>query len=472
MEPEEPVFPDIFDGDCCVGGSSHSDIPSLSRTCESNSDENLSDHGDIPGGKTRYGRKRARKMNDGDGDPRLAVSETETGDNEDTSAVHGGNDQSGRGQDRNTFTSDAGLDDSVTHEPLPSNMLQFIFEGLLGDDPSESNSEVGLVETADFSLAEIGQGSESDELGESEHEESHLFGSEMEGDRPNSGLDSPLPTDEAEQSMLRREHEGEILGDLDKRGFMFPILHFSETDIRLIPNPLAPYPSVIASGTLRQTFTQMLYSIHSYDRFNMVKYIPELGVVIAATQKGRAAVISLTEVHQKGPLFRINWMVPLESQERYGDRPHIPLLGIAASPVQGYEMPCDVSYVPHRSSDENELTFHYRFHDDVTSDSKKVQPRSQEVPNDEGNVESSSQTRSDEKGSKLTLPECHGSANRNHQPHEQWQGWNPSRRYRLLLMYGDHTVMSYEFWYEWSNAVAGENYNPSVTAERDEFLLL
>jgi hypothetical protein len=228
----------------------------------------------------------------------------------------------------------------------------------------------------------------------------------------------------------------------------FPILHFSQTDIRLIAHPLAPHASVFCGDPLRQHITRHVGLIQHCDRFIMAKYIPEHGIVVAASQKGRAAVITLTESETAGLAFRVDWIVPFESQEKYGERPLIPLLGMSVGPMQGFEMPPDVPYIPHNVS-ENDLAFHYEplIHDDELDTPSQRSYKSPGTPMFDTGVESIP-----EQGFHTlhTLPESHARATRAYQPDEGWRGWNPSRRYRLLLLYADHTVMSYEFWYNWS----------------------
>ncbi|KAA8643298.1 uncharacterized protein ATNIH1004_010065 [Aspergillus tanneri] len=264
----------------------------------------------------------------------------------------------------------------------------------------------------------------------------------------------------------------------------FPILHFSQTDIRLIAHPFAPHASVVCGAPLRQPFTHPIVSIRACDRFNMVKYIPEHGIVVAASQKGRAAVIALTESESAGLTFRVDWIVPFESQEKYGDRPLTPLLGMAVSPIQGFEMPPDVPFIPRDLSD-NDLTFRYqhilddeadnisfagrsadRSFSDIRTPPDLLGPSKRQTSthvfntNDESVEEHKHQ-------SSPTVPECHARATRTYQPEEHWRGWSPSRRYRLLLMYADHTVMSYEFWYNWNTASTEDSEN-----DEDEFLIV
>lgn len=40
---------------------------------------------------------------------------------------------------------------------------------------------------------------------------------------------------------------------------------------------------------------------------------------------------------------------------------------------------------------------------------------------------------------------------------EAWRGFEYSRRYRLLLMYADHTVLHYELYYDWPRSAREEN---------------
>lgn len=77
--------------------------------------------------------------------------------------------------------------------------------------------------------------------------------------------------------------------------------------------------------------------------------------------------------------FRVDWLLPLKSQEEKGQRPESPLLGMAVGPIQGREM----------------------------------------SPGDE---------------------EIGGGAG------EKWRAVESSRRYRLVMVYYDHTVLSYEIW--------------------------
>jgi hypothetical protein len=89
----------------------------------------------------------------------------------------------------------------------------------------------------------------------------------------------------------------------------------------------------------------------------MYAQLPSLGVVIVATQKGRVAILSLTQTltqvpdyasaqnkqYSRPPLkrriyaMRVDHVLPLASQEEAGHRPKAGIHGIAVGPVQGTE---------------------------------------------------------------------------------------------------------------------------------------
>ncbi|KAE9987558.1 hypothetical protein EG328_000550 [Venturia inaequalis] len=76
------------------------------------------------------------------------------------------------------------------------------------------------------------------------------------------------------------------------------------------------------------------------DRLSLQAHIPELGIVITATPKGRAAVYTLCQSPdgpEDAPVYfhRLDWMLPLKSQEDAGERPLAKLIGIATGPLQG-----------------------------------------------------------------------------------------------------------------------------------------
>jgi hypothetical protein len=75
-------------------------------------------------------------------------------------------------------------------------------------------------------------------------------------------------------------------------------------------------------------------------RLSLQAQIPELGVFIVGSPKGRVAVFSLGQCNwypRTVPVYfhRLDWLLPLASQEERGERPESRLAGIAVSPVQG-----------------------------------------------------------------------------------------------------------------------------------------
>jgi hypothetical protein len=71
----------------------------------------------------------------------------------------------------------------------------------------------------------------------------------------------------------------------------------------------------------------------------MLAVIPELSLVVATSQIGRAALITLTRLKDSfastGPvvMFRLDLILPLKMHEDE-QRPNVPLAGMAVSPLQ------------------------------------------------------------------------------------------------------------------------------------------
>ena len=150
-------------------------------------------------------------------------------------------------------------------------------------------------------------------------------------------------------------------------------------------------PSATHSLTCKHPFKQdippSMHWLHRYERINMVLQVPELGLVVLGNQAGRVALLTMTVMEGRtrpgkgGGGFRIEWLLPLKSQEEKGMRPESPLLGIAVGPVQGREI------------------------------------NGHESPRGDGAARA-----------------------------EKWRAVERSRRYRLLVTYYDHTILSYEIW--------------------------
>ncbi|KAJ6024241.1 hypothetical protein N7540_005038 [Penicillium herquei] len=273
----------------------------------------------------------------------------------------------------------------------------------------------------------------------------------------------------------------------------FPVIHFSEHHISLAPYPLdSEYHILCKNPLFQRVFFEVEISAYC-DRFNMVKYIPDLGIVVAASQKGRVAIISLTWQEKIGFGFRLDWIVPFKSQEAGNVRPKIPLLGLIVSPMPGYENPPDVPHIPQNIDPNDHLAFNYRTIDPEENDQSASssssfsrdqnphhthfhRPSDQSFPELGSSPDPEQKSDSEEPESNKsmedsdndtpsskplnathTVAEIHAQASRSFRPHEWWHGYHPSRHYRLLLLFYDHTVMSYEFWHDWKYTNKDQN---------------
>ncbi len=172
----------------------------------------------------------------------------------------------------------------------------------------------------------------------------------------------------------------------------FHILHSSESDLHLLTDvryvgESSTCNTVKCQDALRQKIPPVLRHLNYFDRMQMVLQIPEIGVVAVANQVGRVALLTMTRLAKDPGItkfgFRLEWFLPFKSQEEQGKRPDAPLLGMAIGPVQGFE----------------------------TASSSSAGRRSP--------------------GDSIKWPV---------------NGANGTRRFRLMLTYYDHTVLTYEIW--------------------------
>ena len=146
---------------------------------------------------------------------------------------------------------------------------------------------------------------------------------------------------------------------------------------------------IVSEKALHQDFPPSLHSHGFLERLNRIAQIPELGVIVVGSDTGRVAILTATwwaDKSQSG--FRIECILPFRSQERQGLRPWkkslnrvATLMGMAIGPIQGQENP------PEPGSTQDTITG--------------------EFPSPRTPLYS-------------------------------------SRRFRLLLVYSEHTVLSYE----------------------------
>ena len=139
-----------------------------------------------------------------------------------------------------------------------------------------------------------------------------------------------------------------------------PILHASIRNVYLLQPSNQEHksgaympPMVGIANPLRQKIQQDFEYLRMFERLNMSAYIPTLGVVVLASQKGRALVLSLTKISgsvafpaemqdrdicgKTNYAMRVECILPFAHQEKANQRPFAPLHGIAVGPLQGYE---------------------------------------------------------------------------------------------------------------------------------------
>ncbi|KAA8913136.1 hypothetical protein FN846DRAFT_931000 [Sphaerosporella brunnea] len=120
------------------------------------------------------------------------------------------------------------------------------------------------------------------------------------------------------------------------------IFSTTEHNAYLLPTTFLT-PTVVCKGFLHQPFPSTMHQfLGQIDRLNMVAPIPELSLVVAGSQKGRVGIFRLTRA---GPNFgmRLDMVLPRERGMEAGEldvetRPPSALLGLAVSPIQGKEM--------------------------------------------------------------------------------------------------------------------------------------
>jgi hypothetical protein len=220
----------------------------------------------------------------------------------------------------------------------------------------------------------------------------------------------------------------------------FPAIQCSASHMRLMNVPSAKTPHFFCASALKQMLPRTLERSHMIhmDRLNMMQYIPELGIVIIATQMGRCAVCTLTKKTDTGTMgFRVDWILPTKEQERQGLRPPVPLLGIAAGPIQGRQ----IGEENNTSNESYSSLKSAGFSSSPSSSSETSVPPG-------GNVK---QAR--ERPQSRKRPNRPGVCFLSHPlpKAESWHGLENSRRYRLMLTYYDQTVMTYELWQEAPN---------------------
>jgi hypothetical protein len=125
--------------------------------------------------------------------------------------------------------------------------------------------------------------------------------------------------------------------------FGYAILRTFNQDIELLPPGYRKTLRTLFRGIVQQHLGDLRDQLRHFDRLNMLAVIPELSLVVAASQVGRAALITLTRLADDfskvaGPvvMFRLDLILPLKLHEdEY--RPWVPLAGMAVAPLQAPE---------------------------------------------------------------------------------------------------------------------------------------
>ena len=133
-----------------------------------------------------------------------------------------------------------------------------------------------------------------------------------------------------------------------------PVLIFNPRAVHLFQSTLSMHrefagprhPTVFLNDPLEQDMhSAWRVRVDRHDRMNLTVQIPELGVILAGSPKGRVAVFSLHELHPNPfarepatPIrtMRLEHILPRQSQEHRNERPSSTLIGVAASPLQGH----------------------------------------------------------------------------------------------------------------------------------------
>jgi len=104
-------------------------------------------------------------------------------------------------------------------------------------------------------------------------------------------------------------------------------------------------PTIYLDDPLEQAMpVELRHHLQRHDRLNLYTQIPQMGVILVGSQAGRVAVLTLHQLEPKpfdpdaiGPVYtmRLDHLLPFSSQEQRKQRPTQPLVGLAASPLQG-----------------------------------------------------------------------------------------------------------------------------------------
>lgn len=149
------------------------------------------------------------------------------------------------------------------------------------------------------------------------------------------------------------EDKGLLQGHFSKLEAILPftLLQMTQDDIHLFRGLLKPNQRtkadvrahinmVVSKGPLHQIIPPELGYLSCMERLNMIHQIPDINVVLVGSQVGRVGILTMTYWKSRNESgFKFEAIVPFRSQERLGQRPEVPLMGIAVSPMQNHWFP-------------------------------------------------------------------------------------------------------------------------------------
>lgn len=272
---------------------------------------------------------------------------------------------------------------------------------------------------------------------DSEHESDFDDSDEDEVDESTEGAPVMQPPGNRRVSEMRSKVKPYQLPDMPIPEIA--MIHCSNTGIRMLGSPRARYPHVFCANVLHQTLPEHIlhdqpgFELQNMNRLNMMHMIPELGILLIATQAGRVAVCSLT---RKEDLlgFRLDWVLPTKRQERSGRRPDLcTLVGMAVAPVQGRS---EASLDPIYDEDGSAL-----FEDGIVDGVKTTFDPAMVILRHRP----TSKERHAQRAGKSPDPRLERKPWQK-APREipAWQAVEASIRYRIMLTYTDLSVLTYE----------------------------
>jgi hypothetical protein len=267
---------------------------------------------------------------------------------------------------------------------------------------------------------------------------------------PNRSLGAS-PSATVESSATKRRRQERRQREIELAETDIPILHCSTTNLRLIDVPRERMAHVYCNDILQQQLPPVYrgQAYNSLRRLNMFQHIPELSIVVIASQLGRCAICTLTrhpETDTRG--LRVDWILPTKKQERAGQRPNAWLLGLAAAPMQGRMQikPKDEAQDGAWGQSESKIDGVQ-----VSFDSSVyVLPEKKKYLDETDSDEEGSRSRTMKRHRRTSGPSSSSSASTQRRPWEKPSVMGGPRtvegscRYRLLLTYADMTVLTYE----------------------------